>query len=654
MIFNSNREEIMKKAFIVVLAFVAVVFMFLYGCKKNSSPSSPSGPVNTATNTPVATSTAVGSPNLSGSITVPAGASGKHFVVVVDTDQNTANGYVSRFVGIVNSTTMPYAFLVTAGNYYVYAYIDMNDSGLTGPGGLDYFGANAGQVTTPNTAVNFSCTTLLDMLVTMNVTVPSAIPGVQLFAGFFNAKDISIMQTGPIASTNNWYCPSGTAFTVTFTVAAAKAGTYYLLAFANVSNSCGGSGCLPTQGDFVGIYGGSPNSWPASANVSVNGDVTVNFPMQTVTDNVSGTVNLPGPAGGNQYLIYVSTMPMGPSSAPIITKTASAGAGSSFNYSFYSIFQTNYYITAIVDMDSSGWNNSGSGQVSAGDYVGAYGVTPPILNWLDPFPPAPNASVPGSGKNITCVMFPSLTPAPTPTLVPAPTPGGSTGTVSGTINVPAGQAGKDMKVVIDMDFSPDNPNTLAQITLTVTDNSAHTYDYTFTGIPTGTYYVYTACMNHNSPLLPGDALGVYGSTYPSFPASRNVTVNNGAITTANITMVVATANVTGRMYLPGNAAGKTYYVVIDSDTNGGNNGQVGMAYGIVPTSNPYVDYSMVLPLPGNWYIYGGVDMDGSGGAPNCGDYFGFYSYPDPVYMTPAGNNSNMNFNARSGDMLLCP
>lgn len=601
------------------------------------------------------TSTAVASPNLTGSLTLPAAASGKQYAVVVDDDANTANGFLTQIIGTCGaSTVISYAFHVTDNaSYYVYAYVDVNSSGMTGPGGMDYFGtygSNPVNVPTGGAADGVDITlTQLPMFVTLNVTIPSAAVGNQAVFGLFPALGIQMdAVAGAGAHGSGYQCPAGTAFKVTFTVQPNLAGSYYLVGFVDANNNCPGTGgCMPDENDYVAIYGGSFSSIPASPNVTVDGDLTLNLNLAVAGQNVQGTAYLPGPANNNNYIIYVSTLPLGGNVSPVAVKTAVAGSGSSFNYGMFMPIPGNYYITLFVDMDNSGWTNSGNGPLTPGDFAGIYGVTPPITNWMAPFPANPNAVLPGSNLDIHCDTYPVTYQTPTP----VPTPYGGSGEISGTITIPAGQNTKTLMLFIDMDLNPNNGNELTKTAETVisTDN-AGTFDYTVTGLPVGTYYVYAAATT-GGPVESGDPVGIYGTTYPVFPGSPNVSVTDSGNTQADITMVVTTANLWGRMYLPAAAPGKNYYVLLDTDTDG-SNGFISLATGVCGGS-PYVDYSLAVPLPGNYYVYGYVDVDSSGGAPNCGDYIGFYSYPDPYPFDPAADTTGVNFNT-SGNLLSCP
>jgi hypothetical protein len=643
----------MKKLFLLLLTVFTVVLFVIFGCSKSESPTSPAAPTatHTPTFTPVPTSTIAPSPNISGNLFLPASAVGKSFIVIADTDENTANGYSASYTGICpDATSINYSMQVTDGTYYVYAYIDVNDSGLTGPGAFDYFGVYAGNpITTPDGGVDITLDQI-PITVTLNVTQPGDASGRQGFFGIFSNNDYSIITTGPVAGADI-ICPSGTSYQVTFTVDPADIGTYYLIGMVDADGSCGGSGCFPQEGDYIKVYGGSGVNWPASPNVTVNGDITLNLALVNVIPNVSGTAYLPASVSNKEYTVYVSTVPLSGadmSSILLLTKTANV-SGSSIPYSIFAPLPGPHYITFIMDIDGSGWDNTGSGPISTGDYEGVYGVPTPILNWMAPFPPTPNANLPGSGFNIYCDTYPGQPPS-TPTPIPTPTPGGQTGNITVNLSIPSGQTGKPVSVFVDMDLNPTNGNIIAQATAIVSGSSQQ---FILTNIPVGSYYIYAATSSIDGPPMAGDAVGIYGTTFPNIPSSPNANVTNGGNLNANITMVIATNNLSGRVYMPYSVPnGRQWAVIIDYDLDGGN-GFLGMATGSISNANTYFDYNMFLPLPGNYYIYAIVDVTGNGfdNGPDCGDLMGLYSYPQQVYFTPSNNYTNININ--TNDWMLC-
>ncbi len=643
----------MKKGIITILCFFILAVFFVFGCTKTNptEPDPQPQPSITPTVTPLPTSTPAVSPNLSGTVTFPADAVGKQFAVVVDTDTNTANGNTAVFYGTINSVNEDYAFEVAAGTYYIYAFVDMNGSGLfDGPGGFDYFGAwNSWSSTMPiATGLNFNCSQIIDPVITVNFSIPADAAGRGYFAGLLAGNTIETVGS-PVSGTDG-ILGAGTQFTFSFNYTGETGGPYYLVCFVDSNGNMQQIGG-PDEGDYLKVYGAAGINWPASKNFTVTGDMTVTLTLETIVPNVTGTLTLPGPANNNNYLIAVTNLPLNEESSPdmmMLTKTAQAGAGNTINYGIFVPFPGDYYITAVVDMDGSGWDNIDSGPVSVGDFIGAYGLAPPIINWQNPFPQQPNAALPGTGFNIACTTFPDLSqPYEMPT--PAPTPDTAVvgeGTVSGTVTLPAGQNGKTLNIMIDMDLDPTNDNSVGMYQVDISSGTSITY--TVQNVPAGTYYIYAGATNDTPPMT-GDAVGVYGATYPSFPASANAVVTSGGTLTANITAVAAAPNFSGRVYLPESVTiGRNWGVVIDHDMDGGNENSIGMTIGVINTSQNYFDYSMVLALPGTYFVYAIVDSaepyDMFTNGPGCNDLIGFYSVPMPVYFTPWGNNTNININ----------
>lgn len=653
----------MKKGIIAILCFFVLALLFAFGCTKTNPTEPDPQPAASITPTVTAqpTSTPAASPNLSGTITFPADAVGKQFAVMADTDTNTANGNTAVFYGTINAVTEDYLFEVPAGSYYIYAFVDMNGSGLiSGPGGLDYIGDfnNWSAASTGSTGLDFNCNTKIKPVITVNLTLPADAAGRDYFLVLLSGNTLADLGEKPVGQTSG-IAPAGTQFSVSFSVETDEPGPYYLSAYVDANGNGGSEGGFPDEGDYIKVYGGTGPNWPASKNFTITGDHTVNMTLVTVTSNVSGTATLPSGANNKMYTVFVSNLPLdqeGSQGMFMLTKTAQAGTGSTINYFLYHPIPGNYYITLVVDMDDSGFDGD-SGPVSTGDFAGIYGVTPPIVNWMSPFPAAPNAAIPATGLNISCTTVPDFsTPYEPPT--PAPTPDATAvgeGTISGTITIPSGQSGKGLFVAVDMDLNPTNDNSVGQYQVTLASESS--LAYTINNVPAGTYYIYAGATNGDVPLV-GDAVGVYGTTYPSFPASSNAVVTGGSNLTANITMAVAAANMSGRVYMPSSVTiGRQWGVVLDYDMDGGNDNSIGMTMGIISTSQNYFDYSMLLPLPGTYYVYAIVDSaepyDLFTNGPSCDDYFGFYSMPMPVYFSPSVNNTNINITTAPNDSN-CP
>jgi hypothetical protein len=153
------------------------------------------------------------------------------------------------------------------------------------------------------------------------------------------------------------------------------------------------------------------------------------------------------------------------------------------------------------------------------------------------------------------------------------------------------------------------------------------------------YYVIASVIGSNPIPIPyaGDYVGVYGTTWPAWPASANAVVS-AANTTFDLTLVTAQNNLSGTMTIPADQTGKVFYITLDPDTNGGNSNYAGFEMWACP-SGTSISYGMVVIVPGTYYLYGGVNASGtSGNGPQPGDYFGFYGVTAPYYAsTPAPN-----------------
>ena len=105
------------------------------------------------------------------------------------------------------------------------------------------------------------------------------------------------------------------------------------------------------------------------------------------------------------------------------------------------------------------------------------------------------------------------------------------------------------------------------------------------------------------------------------------------------------ATVQGTVTLAGAVAGKAYAVYIDTDFNGGN-GYVEKADGTVTGTT--IPYSFSAVGAGTYFICCHVDLDGSGGSPNDGDYLGYFDgvayYPPAAASCSVPSTGTVTFN----------
>jgi hypothetical protein len=91
------------------------------------------------------------SPNVVGTLSLPAEANGKSFAVVVDSDTSNANGFVKVATGTCGpGTKVSYEMKdVPAGTFFVYAVVWVVSTPLTPPKSGDYVGFYGTQGTIP-------------------------------------------------------------------------------------------------------------------------------------------------------------------------------------------------------------------------------------------------------------------------------------------------------------------------------------------------------------------------------------------------------------------------------------------------------------------------------------------------------------------------
>ena len=214
---------------------------------------------------------------------------------------------------------------------------------------------------------------------------------------------------------------------------------------------------------------------------------------------------------------------------------------------------------------------------------------------------------------------------PAPTATPTPQDGTVSGTLSG---LPASPA--PYYVYIDNDLIEANGFITQGAGVYTSGTGTQAYSVTVSG---GTYYVYAfADLNSNGVPETGEYFGNYGAAYPLYPSSAGVSVDGG-ISTADISMAAATANLSGTITLPGDATGKTYTMVADLDGDGETSDDFVTVYSNA-ASGATIPYSITIPYACTFYLYCVVDMDGSGGAPNTGDYIGVYqTFPTGTPIT---------------------
>lgn len=109
--------------------------------------------------------------------------------------------------------------------------------------------------------------------------------------------------------------------------------------------------------------------------------------------------------------------------------------------------------------------------------------------------------------------------------------GGATGTVNGTLNLPAEANSAVWYLLVDNDINGDNGSVSMG---TGTCGSGTTVSYNIENVPTGVYYIYAvvfvASDGRQGPQT-GDYLGIYGSDFSNnIPGNPNANVSTGTNT----------------------------------------------------------------------------------------------------------------------------
>jgi hypothetical protein len=99
----------------------------------------------------------------------------------------------------------------------------------------------------------------------------------------------------------------------------------------------------------------------------------------------------------------------------------------------------------------------------------------------------------------------------------------------------------------------------------------------------------------------------------------------------NLALTVIPSMVSGNLVLPAPAPGRTWKVVVDWDADS-SNGYFKAETGICGDSE-LVPYAVQGIPAGSYCIYVGIDVDGSGGTPNPGDFAGAANNKQPVLIS---------------------
>ncbi|MFP4467135.1 MAG: hypothetical protein ACLFP1_08795 [Candidatus Goldiibacteriota bacterium] len=194
-------------------------------------------------------------------------------------------------------------------------------------------------------------------------------------------------------------------------------------------------------------------------------------------------------------------------------------------------------------------------------------------------------------------------------LNPAPTP--VPGIISGNLLLPEPLEGRHFKVIVDTDLHIEE--NAAEYTGVCGAGVSIPYSVTITP---GNYYIYTFINedgDYSNPPVQGDYIGIYGGDWPSLiPESANLLLEEGEeIQADDIAMAQAYNNMTGTVTIPEPAQGHEYIIMLDAGPQMGE-GISGIARGFISEAGSAFDYELLFPFPGDYAVYGFVDITGSG------------------------------------------
>lgn len=481
-----------------------------------------------------------------------------------------------------------------------------------------------------------------------NLTLPAAASGKTFQVIVFSS--IADLISG--GTTYNFSGVCGASTTIAYGPIAVPTGTYFVIGVVDNDNS----GQAPTVGDYIGVYGTTYPTWPGAANVVIADatPVTANITLATANKNLSGTLTLPYAVAGRTYVVILDSDTNG-GNGHVTAEFGVCGTSTSVSYSMLSPLPGTFYLYAIVDI--TGFLTGGGGPIS-GDYYGIYGGDPGVsfttnpsindtknitLSIIGGTPVSTSTPIPTLTNTPTITHSPTATQSPTNTIEATSTPNPS-GNLSGTLTLPSSAVGKSFGVTIASDLSAIGSGGTTYDFKGVC-GAGTSISYGPMAVPTGTYYVIAYVDKDGSGGAPnaGDNIGVHGTTYPAWPGSANVVIADSTPVTANVTLVAAANNLSGTLTLPATADGKTFAVILDTDTDGGN-GYLSAVMGVCGSSTS-VSYSMLCPIPGYYHLYAVVDNTGfmsGGGGPTTGDYVGYYIDSSTTFLVNPSINDVKN------------
>ena len=166
---------------------------------------------------------------VTGTVTLPASVTAKHCGVAIDNDTNGGNGVIAQTTGLVTGNSFTYTIPdVPAGTYYVYAVINLGETGAPVNGDYyGYYGYGANPDKTTNSTVAASGTTTFDITTFVYTASPAQTGGHNVgdlssaFAAWSRAADVPgavNVSSSPATVTATNYYDKETGYTLNGTM----------------------------------------------------------------------------------------------------------------------------------------------------------------------------------------------------------------------------------------------------------------------------------------------------------------------------------------------------------------------------------------------------------------------------------------------------
>ncbi len=366
-----------------------------------------------------------------------------------------------------------YTLQVPSGSYYISAFLDADDSGGgppdpgepegwydgNGDGTPDLVTVGAGEVITGKNIV------LTDL--------SGSISGVVTYSGSYTA-------TGPIIVAAHLTLsdpPAASAPAInsgeTYTIQGLPAGSYYISAFLDADDSGGGP---PDPGEPEAWYDANSDGTPDKVTLGAGEIITgKNIAIVDPTGSIRGTVTYSGSLGVSGPIMVSAYLDL--AGAPV---ASAAAINSGESYLIDELGAANYYLSAYLDVNSSGTLDPGEPQA-----------------WYDANSDGtPNLVALGVGQNLTGKNIALVDP---------------TGSISGTITY-TGSLGFNGQILVLAYLELDEPP------FATTNPIANGATYSIENLPANAYYLFAYLDGNNSSTLdPGEMSTYYDSDGDGIP-----------------------------------------------------------------------------------------------------------------------------------------